>query len=111
MLSKPSRSSSPERHTGQKRSAPSTPKEETESSEVARKLARNATEAEPPVAQKTESHPLSHDSSPTEEARSHDTQFKHKELTERADQTAKSKVGEVRAFKRCAQCKCNVRPD
>ena len=101
MLSKPSRSSSPERHAGQKRSAPSTPKEETANIAVPGKSVRNTIESDPPVAAKTESHPWSHDSSPTEEARSHGSQFKHTELTERRDQAAKTEVGEVHAGAQC----------
>ena len=95
MLSKLSRSRSPERHAGQKRSAPSTPKEETENNEVAGKSARNTAEPEPPVAAKTESDLRSLDSS-TEEARSHGSQLKLTHLTERTDQATKTEVGEER---------------
>ena len=102
MLSKPSRSRSPERHAGQKRSAASKTEIETENIAVSGKSARNTAEPEPPVAAKTESHPRSHDSSPTEEARSHGSQFEQTELTERRNQAAKPEVGEVRANKRCA---------
>ena len=96
MLSKLSRSRSPERHAGQKRSAPSSPKEETENNEVAGKSARNTAELEPPVAAKTESDLRSLDSSPTEEARSHGSQFELTHLTERTDQATKTEVGEER---------------
>ena len=96
MLSKLSRSRSPERHAGQKRSAPSTPKEETENNEVAGKSTRNTAEPEPPVAAKTESDLRSHDSFPTEEARSHGSQLKLTHLTERTDQATKTEVGEER---------------
>ena len=86
------------RHAGQKRSAASTPKEETENNEVASKSARNTAEPEPSVAEKTESHPRSHDSSPTEEARSHGSQLKLAHLTKRTDQATKTEVGEERTI-------------
>ena len=94
MPSKLSRSS-PERYAGKKQSAPSTPKPGETENEVADKSARNASEPEPPVAEKTESHPRSHDSS-TEEARSHGSQLKLTHLTEKTDKATKTEVGEER---------------
>ena len=95
MPSKLSRSS-PERHAGKKRSAPLSPKPVETENEVADKSTRNTAEFEPPVAAKTESHPRSLDSSPTEEARSHGSQLKLTHLTERTDQATKTEVGEER---------------
>ena len=98
MLSKPSRSRSPERHAGQKRSAPSTPKVKKKNSGLSGKSSRKTTVPEPPVTEKEESHPRSHDRSRTEEARSHNTT----EFTG-TDQAAKTEVGEGRII-RGAQC-------
>ena len=84
MFSKLSRSRSPKRHAGQKRSAP---KVETKSSGVAGKSAREATVLKPPVADKE----ASHHSPPREGARSHDFLSKNVELS---DQATNPEVGE-----------------
>ena len=93
MLSKLSRSRSPKRHAGLKRIVRSTPKVRRKSRRIAAISARKSTVPKPPVAEKKEGDRLSHHTSPTEAARSHDTQFKHTELTERTNQIAKPKVG------------------
>ena len=95
MLSKLSRSRSPRRYAGLKRFVRSTPKVRRKKRRFAVISPRKSTVPNPPVAdrEKKEEGQGSHHTSPTEAARSHDAQFKHTELTERTNQTAKPKVG------------------
>ena len=107
MLSKLSRSRSPRRPVGLKRFVRSTPKVRRKSRRFVVISARKSTVPKPPVAdrdrEKKEEGQGSHHTSPTEAARSHDAQFKHTELTERANQTTKPKVGYSEARRECCE--------
>ena len=88
-----SRSTSTRDHAGLKQFVRSTPKVRRKSRKSAVISARKSTVRKPPVAKKKEGDQGTHHTSPTEAARSHYTQFKHTELTERTNQAAKPKVG------------------
>ena len=105
MLSKFSRSRSPRRYAGLKRFVRSTPKVRRKSRRSAVISARKSTVSKLPVAyrKKKEEGQGSHHTYPTEAARSRDTQFKHTELTERANQTTKPKVGYSEARRECCE--------
>ena len=103
MLSKLSRSRSPRRYAGLKRFVRSTPKLRRKSRRSAVISARKSTVPKPPVAEKKDGDQGSHHTYPTEAARSHDTQFKHTELTERTNQVAKPKVGYLETRRECCE--------